>query len=169
LAEGAGFDADGSNQVLKLAALLSCGGQTIMMRACTSASVAAIIGLAAVTQSIGQNLCRPTLTFNNVQFSPIAALTHERKWTATVTANTSDCAVDSGGFFDIVFRRLSENAPDLEFRQRFAWSPFSVNVAIDFAADEAVGQFRIENVTPCVCRDRAAEDRAAANSGWRKQ
>ena len=93
----------------------------------------------------------------------------QRNWTAIVTANTTDCAVNSGGFFDIVFARLSENAPDLEFRQRFAWSPFAQNIALDFAADEAVAEYRIENVTPCVCRDRAAEDRAAANGGWRKQ
>jgi hypothetical protein len=77
--------------------------------------------------------------------------------------------VNSGGFFDIVFTRLSENAPDLEFRQRFTWSPFAVNVAMDFAADEAVDRYWIENVTPCVCRDRAAEDHAAINSTGRKQ
>ena len=77
--------------------------------------------------------------------------------------------MNSGGFFDIVFTRLSENAPDLEFRQRFAWSPFARNIALDFAADEAVAEYRIENVTPCICRDRAAEDRAAANGEWRKQ
>jgi hypothetical protein len=68
-----------------------------------------------------------------------------------------------------VFTRLSENAPDLEFRQRFAWSPFARNIALDFAADEAVAEYRIENVTPCVCGHRAAEDRAAADSGRRKQ
>ena len=85
-----------------------------------------------------------------------------------LTADTSECAVNSGGFFDIVFTRLSENAPDLEFRQRFIWSPFSLKLAMAFSADEAVGQYRIVNVTPCVCRDRAAEDRAAANDG-RKQ
>jgi hypothetical protein len=69
----------------------------------------------------------------------------------------------------LVFTRLSENAPDLEFRQRFAWSPFAVKVAMDFAADEAVGRYWIENVTPCICRDRASEDRAATNGGGRKQ
>jgi hypothetical protein len=130
---------------------------------------AVILTLIGVTPAIAQNLCRPTLTINAALLSPIERPNLQRKWTAIVTANTSECAVNSGGFFDIVFTRLSENAPDLEFRQRFAWSPFSVNVAIDFAADEAVGQYRIENVTPCVCRDRAAEDRAASNDGWRKQ
>jgi hypothetical protein len=130
--------------------------------------LAAAITLIGVLPAIAQNFCRPTLTINEGLLSPIER-NLSRKWTAIVTANTTDCAVDSGGFFDIVFTRLSENAPDLEFRQRFAWSPFSVNVAIDFAADEAVGQYRIENVTPCVCRDRASEDRAAANGEWRKQ
>jgi hypothetical protein len=61
--------------------------------------------------------------------------------------------------FHIVFTRLSENAPDLEFRKQFAWSAPSfvwampsVNVGLAFAADEAVAQYRIENITPCVCR-----------------
>ena len=136
---------------------------------CSRLTSAVTLTLIGVTPAIAQNLCRPTLTINEALFSPIERPNLQRKWTAIVTANTSYCAVDSGGFFDIVFRRLSENAPDLEYRQRFAWSPFSVNVAIDFAADEAVGQFRIENVTPCVCCDRAAEDHAMASGGWRKQ
>ncbi len=48
------------------------------------------------------------------------------------------------------------------------------DIALDFAADEAVAQYRIDNVTPCVCRDRAAEERAAEDratidGGWRKE
>jgi len=139
------------------------------MRTCTAAFIAATAGLTGFTETRAQNLCRPTLTLSEVQFSAIRTPQLQRNWTVIVTANTSDCAVDSGGFFDIVFTRLSENAPDLEFRQRFAWSPFARNIALDFAADEAVAEYRIENVTPCVCRDRAAEDRAAANGEWRKQ
>ncbi|HET8918952.1 MAG TPA: hypothetical protein VFN27_04670 [Xanthobacteraceae bacterium] len=108
------------------------------------------------------------MTLNEVQFSPIRTTKLQRNWTAVVTVDASECAVNSGGHFDIVFARLSENAPDLEFRQRFAWSPFSQNIALDFAADEAVAEYRIENITPCVCRDRGAEDRAAANGAWRK-
>jgi len=118
-----------------------------------------------VTPAIAQNLCRPTLTITNALLSPIDQPNLQRKWTAVISANTSECAVNSGGFFDIVFTRLSENAPDLEFRQRFTWSPFTMKAAMDFAADEAVGQYRIENITSCICRDRGAEDRAAANLG----
>jgi hypothetical protein len=138
------------------------------LRTCTAAFVT-LVGLIGLTEASAQNLCRPTLTINEVRLSPVEQPDLQRKWTAIVTANTSDCAVNSGGFFDIVLTRLSENAPDLEFRQRFAWSPFSVNVAIDFAADEAAGQYRIENIMPCICRDRAIEDRAAINGAWRKQ
>jgi hypothetical protein len=138
---------------LKLAASLSFGGQTIMPRACTSASVAAIVGLAAVTQSIGQNLCRPTLTFNDVQFSPIVAVTHERIWTAIVSVDASTCAANSGGSFEIVFMRLSENAPDLEYREQFVWSSPSTKVLLHFSADEAVERYRIENIAPCICRN----------------
>jgi hypothetical protein len=138
------------------------------VRTCTAAFVT-LVGLIGLTEASAQNLCRPTLTINEVLLSPIEQPDLQRKWTAIVSANASDCAVNSGGFFDIVFTRLSENAPDLEVRQRFAWSPFSVNVAIDFAADEAVGQYRIENIMPCICRDRMIEDRAADNSAWMKQ
>jgi hypothetical protein len=130
---------------------------------------AVTLALFGVTPATAQNLCRPVLTINEALLSPIERPNLARKWTAIVTANTSECAVNSGGFFDIVFTRLSENAPDLDFRQRFVWSPFSMKVTMDFAADEAVGQYRIENITPCICRDRAAEDRAAANGVRRKQ
>ena len=136
---------------------------------CTTAILALVAGSTGITQAIGQNICRPTLTLSEVQFSAIRTPKLQRTWTAIVTADTADCAVNSGGFFDIVFMRLSETAPDLEFRQSFSWSPFVQNIALDFAADEAVAQYQIENVTPCICRDRAAGEHAAANGGWRKQ
>ena len=136
-------------------------------RNCTSVFLTTIT-LIGVTPAIAQNLCRPAVTLSEVQFSPIRMPKLQRNWTAVVAVDASECATNSGGHFDIVFTRLSENAPDLDFRQRFAWTPFSQNIALDFAPDEAVAEYRVENVTPCVCRDRAVEDRAAANDG-RKQ
>jgi hypothetical protein len=136
--------------------------------AAAAAFLAAIIGPIGLTAAVGQNLCRPALTLNEVQFSPIRTPKLQRNWTAVVTVDASECAANSGGHFDIVFMRLSENAPDLEFRQRFAWSPFSQNIALDFAADEAVAEYRIENITPCVCQDRGAQDRATVIGAWRK-
>jgi hypothetical protein len=139
------------------------------LRTCTAAFIAVIAGLMGLTETRAKNLCRPTLTASEVQFSPIRMPRLQRNWTAVVLVDASHCAPNSTGFFDLVLIRLSENAPDLEFREQFFWSPPVVNVDLSFAADEAVESYRIENVTPCVCRDRAAEDRAAANSGWRKQ
>jgi hypothetical protein len=140
-------------------------------RICTAAAaafLAAITGSIGSTAALAQNLCRPALTLGEVQFSAIRTPKLQRNWTAVLTVDASECAVNSTGHFDIVFTRLSENAPDLEFRERFVWSPFPRNIALDFAADEAVAGYRIENIMPCVCRDRAAEDRAAANDAGRK-
>ena len=128
-----------------------------------AALLAAVFDLAGLSSAVAQNFCHPTLRLSEVQFSPIKAPKLQRNWTAVVSVDASQCAVNSGGHFDIIFTRQSETAPDLEFRQRFAWSPYSQNIALDFAADEAVAQYRIDNVTPCVCRDRAAEERGTAH------
>ena len=127
-------------------------------RVCASV-LATIIGLIGVRQAIGENLCRPELTINEVEFSTMMPPTLER--TAVVAIDASACTENSKGYFEMVFTRLSENAPDLEFRKQFLWSAPSfvwqaspsVGVGLAFAADEAVERYRIENVTPCVCRN----------------
>jgi hypothetical protein len=43
------------------------------------------------------------------------------------------------------------SGPDIEFREQFVWLAPSVKVGVDFAADEAVGRYRIDNITPCSC------------------
>jgi hypothetical protein len=134
----------------------------------TSYFLVAMIGLSGSIPAGAEDLCRPVLTLSEVQFSPIRTPKLQRSWTAVLTVDAAECAANSAGHFEIVFTRLSENAPDFEFREHFAWSPFPRNIALDFAADEAVAGYRIENITPCVCRDKAAEDRAAANVAGRK-
>ena len=128
-------------------------------RVCASV-LATIIGLSGVRQAIGENLCRPVLTLNEVEFSGMMPPTLERIWSAVVSVNASACTENSKGYFEIVFTRLSENAPDLEFHKQFIWSAPSfvwqapsVSVGLTFAADEAVAQYRIENITPCECRN----------------
>jgi len=128
-------------------------------RVCASV-LATIIGLIGVRQAIGENLCRPVLTLNEVEFSAVMPPTLERTWSAVVSVDASACRENSKGYFDIVFTRLSENAPDLEFRKQFVWwAPSfvwqvpSVNVGLTFAADEAVEQYWIENITSCECRN----------------
>jgi hypothetical protein len=133
----------------------------LAIRTSTSAFLATIIGLVGATQAVGENLCRPTLTVNEVEFSAILPPMLERTWSAVVAVDASACTADSKGYFEIVFTRLSENAPDLEFRKQFLWSAPSfvwqaspsVSVGLAFAPDEAVEQYRIENATPCVCRN----------------
>ena len=129
-------------------------------RSCTSAFLATTIGLIGATQAIGENLCRPTLTVSEVEFSAMMSPTLERTWSAVVSVDASGCTDNAKGYFEIVFTRLSENAPDLEFRKQFIWSAPSfvwqmpsVGVGLTFAADEAVAQYRIENITSCECRN----------------
>jgi hypothetical protein len=120
-------------------------------RFCLPAFLAGAIPLICVTQAAGQQACRPTLAFAEVQFSEMQPSTLERKWTAIVSVDASRCAASSAGSFELVFSRLKEIGPDLEFREQFAWRPPSVTVAVDFAADEAVERYWIANITPCPC------------------
>jgi hypothetical protein len=121
-------------------------------RRCIAVSTITIIVLVGATEAIAEHLCRPALTLDDVEFSSMIPPTLERVWSAVVSVDASQCAANSKGNFDIVFTRLSENAPDLEMRKQFAWSVHSMGVSLAFAADEAVAQYRIEHVTPCVCR-----------------
>ena len=132
----------------------------MLAKRCCASVLATIIGLIGVRQAIGENLCRPELTINEVEFSAMMPPTLERTWSAVVAVDASACTADSKGYFEIVFTRLSENAPDLEFRKQFLWSAPSfvwqvpsVGVGLAFAADEAVGRYWIENISPCACRN----------------
>jgi hypothetical protein len=116
-------------------------------------SVACATGLIGVTEAIGQGLCKPTLSVNDVQFSPIHPETLVRNWTAVVSVDASRCRANFRGTFDIVFTRLSETAPDMEFREPFIWMTPSVNVSVEFGRDEAVERYWIDNVSPCICRE----------------
>ena len=129
-------------------------------RGCLSTSLATIIALIGATEAIADNLCRPALALDEVEFSAMMPPTLERIWSAVVSIDASACREDSKGKFEIVFTRLGENAPDLEFHKQFIWSAPSfvwqapsVSVGMTFAADEAVAHYRIENVTPCTCRN----------------
>ncbi len=122
-----------------------------MSRSYASAVLAGMIGLTIATDAVGEPACRPTLTFKEVYFSKMQPPTLERKWTAVVSVDTSGCAANSSGYFEIVFTRLKEIGPDIEFREQFVWLAPSVKVGVDFAADEAVGRYRIDNITPCPC------------------
>jgi hypothetical protein len=122
-----------------------------MHRSCISEFLAGIIGLMSVAQAVGQQVCSPTLAFKEVQFSNMQPPTLERRWTAVVSVDASRCVTNSRGFFEIVFTRLKEIGPEIEFRERFTWLPPSMTVEVDFAADEAVQAYWIDNVAACLC------------------
>jgi hypothetical protein len=122
-----------------------------MHQTCIFGFLVGIAGLTAVTQVLAQQVCKPALAFKEVQFSGMQPPTLQRKWTAVVSVDATSCAENSTGYFEIVFTRLKEGAPDIEFREQFKWLPPSVKVAVDFWADEAVERYWIANITPCPC------------------
>ena len=123
-----------------------------MFRSCIFGLLTGGIGLVSATQVVAQQTCRPALAFKEVRFSEMQPPTLERKWTAVLSVDASRCATTSGRF-GIVFSRLMENGPDIEFQEQFTWKPALVEVSIDFAADEAVEGYWLDDVAPCPCRD----------------
>jgi hypothetical protein len=101
-------------------------------------------------QAVAQQTCRPALAFKEVRFSEMQPPTLERKWTAVLSVDASRCATTSGRF-EIVFSRLKENGIEIEFREQFMWRPDSVEVSVDFWADEAVERYWLDNVAACPC------------------
>jgi hypothetical protein len=124
-----------------------------MNRSSISGLLAGIIGLIGLTQAVGREVCRPALAVTQVKFSKWQLPSMERRWAAVVSVDTSRCALNSGGYFEIGFARQKENAIELEFRKQFIWLPPSVEVSVDFWADEAVESYWVDNVAPCACRD----------------
>jgi hypothetical protein len=102
-------------------------------------------------QDISGYTCRPTLAISDVHFTEMQPPTLSRTWSAVVAVDAAHCAANATGTFEIVFVREKEIGPDLEFRERFVWRAPSVKVQVDFAADEAVQSYRIDNVTACDC------------------
>ena len=122
-----------------------------MNRSCIFGFLTCIVGLISVAQGAAQRECRPTLGFKEVHFSEMRPPTLERRWTAVVSVEASRCSANSKGDFEIVFTRLKENGPEIEFRERVVWRSPSVNAEVGFWADEAVDQYRIDNIAPCRC------------------
>jgi hypothetical protein len=96
-----------------------------------------------------QPVCKPVLTVKQVRFSEMVEL--KRFWTATLDVDASRCATTSGQFA-IRFVRLAENAPDLDFAERFTWRAGRMDVVVEFWADESVHDYGIEGVAACPCR-----------------
>ena len=113
--------------------------------------LAGLFGIAGLAQAQGQQICRPMLQLKNVQFSPMQPKTLRRTWTAVVSVDTSRCAANASGSFDLGYTRLQEIGPDADLRERMTWRAPSVKVELEFAGTEAVGRSWIENVSACEC------------------
>ena len=109
------------------------------------------MGQETMGQDMSGSTCRPALAISDVHFTEMRPPTWSRTWSAVVAVDAAHCAAKATGTFEIVFVREKETAPDLEFRERFVWRAPSVKVQVDFAADEAVQSYRIDNVTACDC------------------
>jgi hypothetical protein len=111
----------------------------------------ALAALPCTSHALDRKLCKPSLAFKQTHYSEIEPLTMQRKWTAIVSIDASRCAANSSGTFDVGFVREKESALELEFREEFVWVTPSVNVEVDFSADEGVERVWIDNITPCAC------------------
>ncbi len=116
-----------------------------------AAFLIAVLAFGCATQAMGDDACAPTLAISDVHFTEMQPPALSRTWSAVVAADAAHCAAKATGTFEIVFVREKETGPDLEFRERFVWRAPSVKVQVDFAADEAVQSYRIDNVTACDC------------------
>ena len=121
-----------------------------MHRSFSSILLAGSVVILGTTQTIGEQVCKPHLSFEEVRFSEVKNL--QRKWSAVLGVDASRCATTSGRF-DIKLIRLKEMTPDLPFTEQFTWTPGKTEVSVQFWLDEAVLEYSIGTVAPCTCRD----------------
>lgn len=97
--------------------------------------------------------CRPVLSTKVVQEArPSFPQVLPWRWQATIVADASFCATRSGQF-EMDFIRLKENAPDLQFTQAFRWTESQFEISMELSSDEAIAEFRIGFIAPCVCAE----------------
>lgn len=122
-------------------------------RIATSLLILPILLLDA-TSALSQVLaCRPSLSTKAVQeVRPASPQPLPWTWRATIAADANFCATRSGNF-EIDFIRLKENSSDLQFTQTFRWTENPFDIAVELSPDEAILEFRIGFIAPCVCRE----------------
>jgi hypothetical protein len=121
-----------------------------MHRSFFSVLLAASAVLLAAGQAAAQQICTPALSISDARLSDIRH--QHRTWTAVVSVDASRCTATSGRF-EIAFDRAKETAPDMRFVERFTWASSKVDVSVEFWADEAVQDYVINYVEPCICRN----------------
>jgi len=116
--------------------------------------VIALVGINGfgLAPALAAPVCKPLIGFKEVRFSPTQPETMERIWSATLSVDASRCATTTGRF-EILFSRSKENAPEDEFVEPFMWRPRSVEISVNFWADEAVEGYWLRSIAACPCRD----------------
>ena len=112
-----------------------------------TANVAVLSG----AQALGQQECKPTMTFIDARYSAMQLPKLQRTWIAVLSVDASHCQTFSGGF-EIVYSMEKESAPDYEVREELTWIPGSMKVSKEFWIDEAVAAYRTDNIASCPCR-----------------
>jgi hypothetical protein len=106
---------------------------------------------AGATNAPAEPTCKPILSVRKTSEERASAALPYR-WAAKLVADTRHCATRSGAF-EIDFIRIKENAPDMQFTGKFRWRAGRFEASIELTADEAVLDYRIGFIAPCVCRD----------------
>src|SRR5215213_11605931 len=105
-----------------------------------------------VTGSLAAISCKPILSIRSVRELRTANMPLQPwLWKATIVADNAYCATTGGGF-EIDFIGLKEFAPDVQFTEKHRWTPGQFDVAMELTADEAIHDYRIGFIAPCVCR-----------------
>jgi hypothetical protein len=118
---------------------------------------------AAATSASAAITCKPLLAIKNVREIRNSPVPQPWTWQATITADASYCATRSGQFeIDVI--RIKEYAPDVQFTEKYRWSAGQFDVSIELTADEAIDDYRIGFVAPCVCREIPYE-----HESWRRE
>ena len=102
--------------------------------------------------SLSQVVCKPFLSIKSVREVRAFTPTLQWKWNATLIADTNHCATRAGNF-EADFVRIKENSPDLQFTQKFRWNQGQFDISMELTSDEAILDFRIGFIAPCVCRE----------------
>jgi hypothetical protein len=130
---------------------------TLRRNALTSFLAGALVASWA-TDALAAVTCKPILSIRNVR----ELRTAERPvqpwtWKATVVVDASYCATKSGNF-EIDFIRIKEYSLDMQFTEKYRWTPGQIDVSMELTADESILDYRIGFISPCVCRDIPYDD-----------
>ena len=122
----------------------------------------ACLFVASAVPAFATITCKPLLAIKNVREIRASTMPQPWRWQATITADASYCATRSGNFeIDVI--RIKEYSPDVQFTEKYRWNAGQFDVSIELAADEAIEDYRVGFIAPCVCREIPYD-----NEWWRR-